>query len=888
MVAVPGHTRTPWSVAILGSIALGSAMLFAIGPARTQQASVLWQPILTPDTFDVQVPLVLTSGTPLSLEIHGGCDRPFILSTDNELGIIVSKGADTIGAMVGGVALGEWPVTESCSFRFHTEGRGWMIELDGAPVGSGETNAEFVVRFLRLNFDGEPPSQLTVEVEPRAAGTTPSGLQYLLGSAAVSAAALAIWFEFRTTIRGWRLKWEWKPRVSAIDAMVAVGLLLGALLVPPFFDDGWVAARLQNFSELGHFNSYYGIQATELPLAYWYEAIQLAVVLPFESPFWQRLPIVIMALVGWYVVRSTLQLVSNGSQRPPTWVAAGFYVAGFAAWGVTLRPEPVVSLFVVLIFSCMLRFERKPGLGYLAASSSLAVLSITLHPAGVVALAPVIVYLPAIVKYLAGRSAERPAIGSLVGTVAAVISLAIVIFFLDTDLAHKLHTASVFGSDVDHILGVRDEWMRYSQLDTAQYSPAVRRGVVGLMLLLVTIPAVRILGGGTTEGPEPALALGVGLLLLSVTPSKWPWHFGTLLALATVTIAVELKAGNRARHKLEWIVVTTGLIAISAWSWAGTGPFNMWGLRTLAWDSEPMVFLESPLVWVFVGLTILLVRSALRTVQLNVSVAMTGFAVASWLLVTGGVFVVDAIVTDGWTFTKQNLLAAVGKGDCGLGEETQIPVPGSLRPLLPVSSESGNATDAVAIRSLWVSSIEEAYRLPPGTSFVGHFVGPGTQELVTVPSQTPLEISTATFTDNPDRQSHEPVRLVVHAVDSDAQNHFVLSSHSDETIDSSRPFALELTAISNIEWSGNRGLLIHPDLRQYIPCATQPSISAGVARPPAAVIPWWGIMEVFWPFADTGEYVLYDENDQLAPVYLNLRFLSTGSITYEALSITQG
>jgi len=71
-------------------------------------------------------------------------------------------------------------------------------------------------------------------------------------------------------------------------------------------------------------------------------------------------------------------------------VAIGFGV-GATAFGMTLRPEPAIALLVVAILACCIRYLRSPGLEPLVVAILLAGLALTIHPAGAVALAPLLV-----------------------------------------------------------------------------------------------------------------------------------------------------------------------------------------------------------------------------------------------------------------------------------------------------------------------------------------------------------------------------------------------------------------------------------------------------------------------------------------------------------------
>ncbi|MCH7578168.1 MAG: hypothetical protein IH822_10335, partial [Chloroflexi bacterium] len=65
----------------------------------------------------------------------------------------------------------------------------------------------------------------------------------------------------------------------------------------------------------------------------------------------------------------------------------------------------------------------------------------------------------------------------------------------------------------------------------------------------------------------------------------------------------------------------------------------------------------------------------------SVPTTLSLLAVALVVSVTAVTFVLDVARTDGWTFGRQNIEAALGAGGCGLGDEVLVPVAGSLHGL---------------------------------------------------------------------------------------------------------------------------------------------------------------------------------------------------------------
>jgi hypothetical protein len=260
--------------------------------------------------------------------------------------------------------------------------------------------------------------------------------------------------------------------------------------------------------------------------------------------------------------------------------------------------------------------------------------------------------------------------------VLATVAIAAVLAVLGTDVGQFRTNVDSLRSHGAETAGWRDELTRYELLSRPLYGPPMRRAWVALAILTVVAYVLR----RRRQGDDALLnlfapALGIGFLLLIVTPAKIPWHFGTLLGLAAVAVAVEsARLVGRGWHVRPFVVVGAAMVA-AAWSWF---PRNTWSdldLRTLDWTLR---FEDRVTLAKLAGLLPLLVLAALALWARRLDVG--AWRAAAWtvpvlaaplIVFTFGVLLADAKETSGWTLTRQNL----GDFHCGLADDAVVPSP---------------------------------------------------------------------------------------------------------------------------------------------------------------------------------------------------------------------
>ena len=351
---------------------------------------------------------------------------------------------------------------------------------------------------------------------------------------------------------------------------------------------------------------------------------------------------------------------------------------------MTLRPEPVSALLVTAVFACVVRFLERGTAAPLAALAVLLPFALTGHHASIAAFAPVLVSAPAILRW------ARAGIAAASTIVASALALFAVLLFVGSDLQHRRADAALLAEHT--AVDWRNEVLRYEAFQLFPFTPPLRRVSVALILLAVLAFVLRRRRERQQLFDLPGWSLGIALLLFVATPSKFPWHFGALVGLAAVAAAAETtrlrREGTAARAWAAWPFVAIGAATLAAaWAWTPLGGWSTADLRTYDWASG------ASLGTLAVVLPIALLGGALlRARHRQDRLRATPWRVAAWtapvlavpmLVLTVAFFTADALKTEGWTLTRQNLGAFRGEVGCGLADDLDVPAPGSSRPVDP-------------------------------------------------------------------------------------------------------------------------------------------------------------------------------------------------------------
>ena len=121
----------------------------------------------------------------------------------------------------------------------------------------------------------------------------------------------------------------------------------------------WVLARQSGFRYSRGFSNYYDALGTNLPNGYWLEWLQHWIVQSSSVLLVLRVPALLCLFMIWVLCRWTLHRTLRAIEadgRGAVWATATAFLAGALAWGMTLRPEPIIALLVTGVLACVVAF----------------------------------------------------------------------------------------------------------------------------------------------------------------------------------------------------------------------------------------------------------------------------------------------------------------------------------------------------------------------------------------------------------------------------------------------------------------------------------------------------------------------------------------------------
>jgi hypothetical protein len=726
--------RTPRFPLWIALLAVVASVIGAVGPADHLRTAVSWPPRnvpaaapsrlwYTPLLLIRQKPEVISARVPCSLpEPLGAATLPVTVlatarSPERSGGLEIVRDDNALAVKVGARVLARLDLPKSqaglgeCRYALRLGQGTWSVQggpedtasqggsLEAMPFTSGIFSA------LDLRSGSSPSIELITSVHA-GRPTTRQAIAWILAVlAAISALVLTAvsrgsgrtWGAPRAALRVGAAHAQW------VDAVVAVLLVAWWFLSPAVWDEGWIAATLRNFSASGDFSTYYNAFGANHPFSYWLEWMLHWPARASTASVVLRIPALLCLGATWVLCRWILArtLTSVGRDATAVWAMAGMFLLGGLGWGMTLRPEPEVALLGAGVLACTVRFLDRRMTAPLALATVLIVLAIAAHPGGVVTIAPLLAAAPQILGWARVRLSGAATI------ISADLALLIVLVFVGSDVDLRLSDARTIGVYGGVAADWRDEAQRYDLLFGAGHEIPLRHGFVALMFAAVLAYVLRKRSAGQAALDLASISLALGLLLLVATPTKLPYHFGGLVGVAAVAVAGETaRLRVRSRSTAGWAVVPFLAVAVTvvaiAWSWEPRSAWNALDLRSLSWqlgfESRSPLSAGASLVPLTALLAALaLVRVArgrmqpLHRVPWLVGSWSTVLLAAPLIAFTVGVLTVDALKTDAWTFTRQNLQSLRGAQKCGLGNAALVPDIASMRPAA-VEGAEGNGS----------------------------------------------------------------------------------------------------------------------------------------------------------------------------------------------------
>jgi arabinosyltransferase A len=618
-------------------------------PVKQTTATIAWPQAPGPDGLISDITAPLVSGAPLALDVSIPCQTIATLPAAGGLvfstvppragaepgrnGLFVRANADVVVVAfrdsVAAVGPRRAVAAGACSaLHIWANATGVGADFVGIPGAAGTLAAEKKPQvagiFTDLKVAAQPGLSARIDVDTRFI-TSPTPLKLavmVLGvaSALTSIAALAV-LDRRS---GRRVRGAWRRflRVGLSTWLADIGvvgtLLLWHVIGAISSDDGYNLTIARVSGDAGYTANYYRyFGATEAPFD-WYQTVLAHMASISTAGVWMRLPATAAAIGTWMIIsRCALPQLGRrlANNRVAVWTAGAVFLAAWLPFNNGLRPEPLLAFGTIAAWVLVEKAIGTRRLLPAALAIIVAVLSVTLAPQGLVALAPLLVGARAVsARVIQSRRAADDGLLAQIAPLVAALALIFVVVFRDQTLATVAESARI-KYKVGPTIPWYQDFLRYYFLtveDSVESSLTRRFAVLVLLLCLFGMLAVLLRRSGVpgmAKGPVWRL-IGVtaaGLLLLTFTPTKWAVQFGAFAGLAGalggVTAFAFSRVGLHSRRNLALYV--TALLFVLAWATSGINGWFYIGNYGVPWFDKQPVIASNPVTSMFLALAII-------------------------------------------------------------------------------------------------------------------------------------------------------------------------------------------------------------------------------------------------------------------------------------------
>jgi arabinosyltransferase A len=638
-----------WIAVVAGIAGALLCALVPLLPVKQTTATILWPQGLTGDGHVTDITAPLVSGAPRALDISIPCsaiatlpaDGGLVLSTLPVNGFETGKGGlfvrankdavvvafrDSVAAVAARSAVG----SGACSvLHIWADARVAGADFVGIP-GAAKTLApekkpQVGGIFTDLKVPAQPGLSARIDVDTRfiVAPTMLKKGVMALGGLAVVTAIVALAVLDRQSGRRMPRNWgRWLHPGFATwlaDVGVIATLLVWHVIGATSSDDGYNLTIARVAPKAGYVANYYRYFGTTDAPFDWYLAVLSKLAAVSTAGVWMRIPATLAGIGCWLIIsHCALRRLGPGkgglaSNRVAVFTAGAVFLAAWLPFNNGLRPEPLIALGVLATWILVEHAIALRRLAPAAVAIIVALLTATLAPQGLIAVAALLTGARAIAQTIRRRRATDGLLAPLF-VLAASFSLILVVVFRSQTLATVAESWRI-KYKVGPTIAWYQDWLRYYFL-TVESNPdgsmARRFAVLVLLLCLFGMLVILLRRGrvpGLASGPAWRLigTTAIGLLLLTFTPTKWAVQFGAFAGLAgalgAVTAFACARIGLHNRRNLTLYVAA--LLFVLAWATSGINGWFYVGNYGVPWYDIPPVIASHPVTTMFLTLSII-------------------------------------------------------------------------------------------------------------------------------------------------------------------------------------------------------------------------------------------------------------------------------------------
>ncbi|GAA3707187.1 arabinosyltransferase domain-containing protein [Gordonia hankookensis] len=578
-------SRTIRIAKIVAIVAGALGVLLAIAapflPVTYTKTELQWPQPSNPVVENVAAPNV--SYAPVSMDISVPCrlaaDLPpsggVLLSTVPEngaeagtVGLFVRATHDRLlvtqrNAVLLNVPRADAQQNAQCRVVIHADTSGSRGEVEGVDPDAGTQSFRLDDPNARPQIIGvytDLPKDVSTEglsyrstIDTRfiSSPTTLKGALLILGviSTIVSMIALAVLDardgrRLRRMVRAGRDRWwRLKPLDVVVTGVLVVWLFVGGNTA----DDGYQVTVGRVAPGAGYLDNYYRyFGAPQDPFGWHYRYLALWMQVSTATPWLRVLPL-LFALAGWFLIsRAALPRLGRAvrSSNAARWTAALGFLVVWLAFNNGLRVEPALSVGILLTWVLVERSIATGRFFPLTLAVLAAAFTLTIHPAGAIAVLPLLAAVRPLLRRLRRRRVRDGLLPLLMPVLAAGLAVLFEIF-ADQSLA-----AIREGIKVQGIVGPTNEWWTEAMRYYILLNPTPDGSIARRVGIFVTI-------------------LSVGIIVLTLlskrrvpgVPSAPLWR---LIAVTSGAVAVLAFVPTKATHQMGAFACLTGVLAAAA------------------------------------------------------------------------------------------------------------------------------------------------------------------------------------------------------------------------------------------------------------------------------------------------------------------------------------
>src|SRR3984957_9731619 len=613
----PTHRLARLVAIVAGIVGALLCALVPLLPVNQTTAPILWPQGVNADGHITDITAPLVSGAPRALDISIPCGAIATLPADGGLvvstlpvngfetgksGLFVRANKDTVVVAfrdsVAAAAPRSAVAAGTCStLHIWADAGGAGADFVGIPGATGMLASE------KKPAVGGIFTDLAVAAQPGLSARIDVDTRFIVAPTMLKWAVLALGGGLATWLA---------------DAAVVSTLLLWHVIGATSSDDGYNLTMVRVSGQAGYVANYYRyFGTTEAPFD-WYQSVLAQLASVSTAGVWMRLPATLAGIGCWLIIsRYVLRRLGPGkgglaSNRVAVWTGGAVFLAAWLPFNNGLRPEPLIALGVIVTWVLVETAIATRRLVPAALAIVVAMLTATLAPQGLIAIAPLLTGARPIAQIIARRRATDGLLAPS-AVLAASLSLITVVVFRSQTLATVAEAARI-KYKVGPTIAWYQEFLRYYFLtveSNAEGSMTRRFAVLIMLLCLFGVLVVLLRRGrlpGVASGPAWRLVgtTAIGLLLLHATPTKWAIQFGAFAGLAgalgAVTAFALARIGLHNRRNLTLYV--TALLFMLAWATSGINGWFYVNNYGVPWFDIQPVIASHPVTSMFLALSI--------------------------------------------------------------------------------------------------------------------------------------------------------------------------------------------------------------------------------------------------------------------------------------------